>query len=550
MFVLADIEWITNKDGEEYPTQLAAVRVDENWNETDSFSTFIRPKDGEIPNIKHMAYTGGTAEDFLNADTLKDVLTEFENWLSEEDVIVWWHYESKKVFKKSCRLVFDRKSENKSTVANMHVYSFLVGKESSQGNMYKIAASRGVDTQRYIPHFSPDDAEVMTELMKAIEYPQQELLKPLPKPEKSEHEKTKKPINIAVNLPYQYDPLTNTVHTRACPELSGRINEMHGYEYLITSVRKGYKPCKCCSDEYYKLRRERNSLVLGNTPFAYAHVQGSGVFHKTECKRLISAKEITYAWSYKELADTGKTPCKICIPQPDDELKKRQARRGNTYKKKPKSEEDLCSEDDRKAIKRQKKAIEERERLLKNENLTETEINDIYTLTQPGFAFWVGKGYRNFHLHSCGKLQWISNLKGFGTYSDAVRAGYTPCRHCKPTSKHDVKYSIPITSRKRTDDTIEKLEARCREAGYPYCNAGEYFFLETGVGKWKILLKSSPVKLMHINLVRTPNGKHYHEQPRLFLSLADTFSYIKRHDEELLKQKQKSVVCLNLMRKE
>lgn len=125
MYVLADIEWITDINENKYPTQLSAVKVDENWKDTDSFSEFIRTKDGETPNISHMAYTGGTAEEFQNADSLSDVFTAFENWLSEDDIIVWWHYESLKVFKKFCKHVFGRKSKNKSIVANNHVYAFL-----------------------------------------------------------------------------------------------------------------------------------------------------------------------------------------------------------------------------------------------------------------------------------------------------------------------------------------------------------------------------------------------------------------------------------------
>ena len=46
-----------------------------------------------------------------------------------------------------------------------------------------------------------------------------------------------------------------------------------------------------------------------------------------------------------------------------------------------------------------------------------------------------------------------------------------------------------------------------------------------------------PVRLEHINLVSQPqNTKKYHVQPRLFLSLKDTFNYIMRHDSTLMKR--------------
>ena len=41
MFVLADMEWMTNENGHYSPTQLAAVKVDENWNIVDKFESLL-----------------------------------------------------------------------------------------------------------------------------------------------------------------------------------------------------------------------------------------------------------------------------------------------------------------------------------------------------------------------------------------------------------------------------------------------------------------------------------------------------------------------------
>lgn len=61
--------------------------------------------------------------------------------------------------------------------------------------------------------------------------------------------------------------------------------------------------------------------------------------------------------------------------------------------------------------------------------------------------------------------------------------------------------------------------------------------METMVGRWKIDASTRPVRLAHINLVREPeNTEDYHVQPRLFLSLRDTFDYILRHDYALIKE--------------
>lgn len=90
------------------------------------------------------------------------------------------------------------------------------------------------------------------------------------------------------------------------------------------------------------------------------------------------------------------------------------------------------------------------------------------------------------------------------------------------------------------------MEAMCTEAGYQYHREGAYLYLETPVGKWRINVSESPVKLDHINLVKTPGTKRYHEQPRIFLSYIDTFDYIKRHDEELAKKAAEGRVYVKL----
>lgn len=57
--------------------------------------------------------------------------------------------------------------------------------------------------------------------------------------------------------------------------------------------------------------------------------------------------------------------------------------------------------------------------------------------------------------------------------------------------------------------------------------------IETAVGKWRLDTRTYPVDVYHINLATSPKESTYHKQPRLFLSLADTFEYIRRHDSSL-----------------
>ena len=100
-------------------------------------------------------------------------------------------------------------------------------------------------------------------------------------------------------------------------------------------------------------------------------------------------------------------------------------------------------------------------------------------------------------------------------------------------------YSIPITSQKRQGESVQDLAALCEENQFTYSREAGYFTIRTPLGRWRIHLKCNPIAVDHINLTTTPdNPLLYHRQPRLFLSLADTFSYIKRHDRKLLDQKR------------
>lgn len=158
-------------------------------------------------------------------------------------------------------------------------------------------------------------------------------------------------------------------------------------------------------------------------------------------------------------------------------------------------------------------------------------------LSQPGYAFWASKGYRTFHRRNCSKITGLSLLRGFPRYQDAVYAGYSPCRHCKPSPKQDVVFSIPITNQERCGETADTLIRLCTEHCLPFEYDMRYFTLQTMAGKWKIDMNARPVRLEHINLVTEPgNKKKFHTQPRLFLSLQDTFDYIMRHDGKLIEE--------------
>ncbi len=530
MFVLADIEWIGEKSAEREATQIAAIKVDEKWNSIDTFTKLVKPDRGTYSSC-NIAYNGGTKEDFCNANSAETVFKAFEKWLSEEDIILWWHPESIVTFKKVFRKATGIRSKHKANIINKYIYYALTGSTDYYGTQYQIAFTHGIDIRFAKAHNSADDAEVIRLLLSGIGFRQENFLVPI-------IEKNKEG-NV---LPYQYDPAKEMMHKTGCKKLEAERTETIGCETLKKTNYKNCKVCDCCKKEYKEYIMQRNMAMLAKSGVNFVYVPGSEVFHKYTCTAVMGSRFITGTVKYEKAAENGRRPCKHCKPCPEDEYNLRPIKRKYSLEKK--SVRKSLPKDESRAIGRQKAALTERDAKLKDENLSLTEIKDIYTLTQPECAFWVAKGYQTFHLRNCPKMNGLSNFRGFKTFEEAVAAGYTPCRKCKPSSKNNVKLSIPISSKVRASEKIEEIEAMCEEMGFAYSFKENCLDIETPVGKWKVDTASSPVRMKHINLVITPNETNYHNQPRAFLSVTDAFEYIKNHDESLAKKKAEGKACV------
>lgn len=518
MYVIADIEWVKTKSGVISPVQIAAARVDGNWNQVNSFYSFIKPIDNDIVERTMVAFNGGTPNDFRNADSAAEVFSAFLQWLGN-DTLLWWYDQSMDVFQTFAAECTNSDSLPESIILCAYIYDFLNGQPHSRGSAYTIAARRGIPVRNRLEHCSKNDVRVVRVLLQKLKYPQSELLKPAPDIETKRQEQP---------LLFVYHKDTNTIHSRDCENIPD--GDKISYPNFTTALRKGYKACKCCKSEYLAALRERNRDIISRVFYHYVYSEDSKVFHRPTCKAILSAKKIMGTTIYKTAIDTGRIPCRICNPapftvpiSPPAEPKK--------AKPKPfkKSKRRLLRE----AVERQQAALKECNELLNDSTLSETQKKDIITLTQPGYGFLSGYGYKNFHLHSCPKLKELSNLHGYRTYQEALNSGHTPCKICKPTAKHDVLLSVPITDRQRDTESVTEIEEMCKESGFTCEYDEDFFYLETLVGKWKIDLNSYPVRLYHINLVVDARTEEYHEQPRVFLSLTDTFLYIKRHDESL-----------------
>ncbi len=334
-------------------------------------------------------------------------------------------------------------------------------------------------------------------------------------------------------FPLLYDTATQLLHHSDC-ELLPDNRYLPAYTSFKAPIRKRYKPCACCHDEFLMrfgivTRTPSPDLItimcIPSSPRCFIHETAPMCCYPFDIQGTVS---------YETCLKSGRRPCKHCKPVP---IERKRISLPIKQNKPQKAENRNLNGEERKALGRFKRAKEERETAFKRGDLTEAERNTVMALSQPGLAFWASKGYSTFHTRNCSKITGLNQLRGFARYQDAVRAGYSPCRHCRPSPKQDVKFSIPITNKERHGETTDTLIQLCTQHCLPFEYDMRYFTLQTMAGKWRIDMSLRPVRLEHINLVtERGNTKKFHTQPRLFLSLKDTFDYIMRHDSKLIEE--------------
>ena len=510
MYVLMDIEWMELDDQTRYPTQLAALRVDEVWRFQKMFYTRIRPLDERFWVWDHVGYAGSTEEEFLSAPTLEEAAEMFHSWLREDDILCWWINSNRKAFAELIGQV-----GNKRIVLFPYVKNYLVDRPQFMGNLYHIAEKLKIDYCGN-PHDSRCDVEMIRTVLWDLRFPQDLLQSPAS--DMLDKEKTL--------LRYILDIPTNRIHKTDCEKLP-TSGHQKVYPGLNNVVINGCKPCLCCSREFLTARRERNRRIIENSPYTFIFSPNSNVFHTRDCKVVLSsAADVRGTMKYKTCIEKKRKPCKVCKPtMPESEIPSR--------KEKNLPQKRNLTDQERRALKRLKQAQEERKNAPKLPAMSNQQITDLQTLTHSGYAFWVATGYKRFHLRHCGRLKSVSNIKGFALYEDAVRMGYRPCRQCKPTPKHNLELSFPFFSKERRDENVGSIAALCKIVGYKYTQAEGYFQIETPKGIWRVYTDSAPYRVEHINKRSTSdNTTAFHVQPRIFLSLTDVYMYIKRHDSD------------------
>lgn len=530
MYVLLDMEWVTDSRGSHWPTQLSAIRVNRLWQTEDCFSTLFRPQNAAFRQWEHIAFTGWLPADFLRAPALYPAMDAFVRWLQPDDILCWWHQKASSLFSlfQKAAQIPDRAAQ--ALYLNKSVAHFLAGQPDAFGSPYKLCAARGIAVPGPA-HCADSDVRTIQLLLQGIRFPEDALFSAPPEPKPSVFPTAAKGSDTFSLL---YDREAALLHYSNCERLpDGQL--LPAFSSFPVPLRKRYKPCPCCREEYRDALRARNRDSIARSEYNYIFSRQSGVFHRKDCFHILLFKEIQGTISYDSCIKTGRRPCRHCNPVRIE--KQAEVRPERSAAAPVAGGGSALSSSELRAIGRFKQAKEERTAALRKGSLTEGERQNAMALSQPGLAFWASRGYRTFHCRNCAKIAGLDQLRGFPRYQDAVRAGYVPCRQCRPSPRQDAAFSIPITNEERSGESTQTLVRLCTEHCLPFEYNDQFFTMQTMAGKWRIDTSRRPVHLEHINLVIEPeNTNRYHIQPRLFLSLRDTFDYIMQHDSTLIER--------------
>lgn len=515
MYIIADVEWVENQLHKSSPTQLAAVRVNEDWEIIEEFFTYIRPMNSSFHNWGHMAYSGGTPKDFKQAPSCHEAFSSFNAWVGE-DVICWWAKRSASIHALINRIVLKTQEPKPPLFLNDYTFNFLRGEEYRFQNAYAIARARGI----WVPkteHNARNDVTAILCLFTAIGFPQRLLLESLPFRENIER------------YEYLYDRKAALLHKKGCPYLP-EDGDIQGFDTLKTPIRQRYRACDCVREELRAAKRERIIDEINRTQYTFIYAENSTVFHRYDCGLLYNAERILGAVKYDTIIKKGLRPCQVCNPSVEDQYRPAVYAEKLKTMTEPKAAQHGLTRLARAAVARLEEAQSERFSKDRSQSMSEQERKDFLILTQPGFAFFAASGYKNFHTRKCSRLKGTSDIRGFDTFAHAMNAGYTPCKVCKPSKKMDILKSIPINNKIRAEESVEDLQRLCDKYGYAHEFQKGIFKVTTPVGKWRIHTDTRPVTVEHLKLSKEHQSRAYHVQHRIFLSMLDVLVYIHRHD--------------------
>lgn len=555
MLTIIDVEWFRNGRMALYPTQLAAVKVTPDWEERERFSAVIRPPRADaLEGPGGQAFRGHARNEIIKGSSPTAVFKRFFKWLGN-DLPCVWDVRHALALEIMARALAGRELRPRLRIIRPGLARLFDGGGDFCSSPFRTCENLRLPVHG-LAHCAMDEAQTVLGLLYELEAPA-EAVRRYKLTDDAQAADIFGGGGRREAKRWYLDRQNGLAHAFGCPLAAF---DSLGIDDLIKAVEAGAAPCRCCREEFRKAARERTESTIARTKFNFIYADNGRLFHRAGCMHALSIPYTRVRGNndYGRCIELGLKPCGWCRPKP---LPKPAKKKAPLPKPKPAEpvkhvyeEQGIVStrrltEQEKRAFRRHSAAVRERARL-DFDSLSVEEQRDANVLTQPGYAFWAARGYSTFHLRSCPKLNGLSDLKGFATFGEAARAGLRPCKLCKPSSKHDIPVSVPIYQTRREGETPEVLNALCDACGYTHETIGSAYYIVTPVGKWKLITDTVPVDVYHINLatpllkkkpiLRAPgdgedlDSEGYHRQPRLFLSLEDTFRYIRKHEHQLM----------------
>lgn len=391
--------------------------------------------------------------------------------------------------------------------------------------MYALAKARQIPLL-HPEHQASNDVRMLQKLLQKVNFKLEFLHQQIPSREAREI------VQVANVSAYQFqiDRSTGVMHKQGCELLPGDASVI-GVRDLASGVKHHATPCpSCCKQLWTEYMVERNRDVITRSQCNYFYIPTGRAFHRPDCRMVLYASVPPLGTVYFETCKkTGRTPCKLCRPEPKDEPTPEQLEKEKSII----TTQQSLTNVEKQALRRFQQASQERAKL-DLASMTQQQRSDSLTLTATRFAFWAVPGYSTFHTRSCAKLNGLSGIRGFARYGDATHAGFQPCRLCKPSSKQDAILSIPIYNQSRDGERIEDIIALCEAHGYTCSVSKKELIIETPAGRWIVNITKRPIFIEHQHTAGSVKGQSsLHWQPRMFLSLQDVVSYIAKHDADL-----------------
>lgn len=261
MIVIVDVEWVQENNISTI-TQLAAARLSDDWETVESIERLVRPPEWQVSKWTHMAYSGFSADEFRSGVDEKVAISDFAEFLKDDDTVLCWHKDTKRLLTQKMLLHTGKEHPAVWKVVNGKVYSIAREKGIPATSMYEVAKKLGL-TMPLPKHCSSNDVCILQSLLSELKYeitPTQTAVVKTP----TDIRERNRDIVSRAGYGYIFSPTSNVFHRPTC-HLALSARDINGCKYYNTAAKKRV-PCKVCRPDLaatYRPIKERNKQPSG-----------------------------------------------------------------------------------------------------------------------------------------------------------------------------------------------------------------------------------------------------------------------------------------------